>query len=560
MKTPRPRSILMLGLFSGALLFTAQTSHAGTAELKTLCTILNGGTPLTTKDVNVMDAFLKSKSATEVSNAVVTAIQAKPTAAAAAAYTGEALKRSEESNYGTVLGQTLNANQGGLGIIFNPFPGNATKNAQAKAKYIGTSAKLAATGASPFAEWIDEFAFQMTASNQEAYDAAKSATASKTAVGLIVSSRSTYDPNIDTDAERLDLATKALLPKNTTTGGQGLTASSLEISRYVGDSTTDPASFAHDLTATSVTIGTKTTQPLLGQEVSIVTGTVTSNPTVAGGIVTKMFDLPSAPPSSLIIPTSQVTNLFKNTVKNASKLASKLAPVADIEQVEAVGVALGTHIGLNTTDTGKTKLVGINQSKLAAIVKGLVVGIATRPTKDVSHVNGDTKANRIDEIGEVAAYVLNSIKNLPIFQTDSTSNRSKAASLVKTLLKTVVTNSAKFYSDNAAALNPKKAVIKDITFQASVADDSAGSVGLTLFSLQGSINPLIFAAIKDGLIKGANSIAGKTLGPTIIAALNAGLTNGNNGVFPASVIYEDGTIAANALDIVNSAETDARTR
>jgi hypothetical protein len=555
--------MLFLGLLSGALLFSAHTSQAGTAELKTLCTILNGGTPYPSNDVKVLDMFLKSKSATEVANAVVTAIQAKPTSSsAAAAYSGEALKRADEGNFGTVLGQTLNANQGNLAIIFNPFPGNTTKNAQAKAKYIGTSAKLAATGASPFADWIDEFAFQMTASNQEAYDAAKSATASKTAVGLIVASRSNYDPNIDTDAERLALAQGALLPKNAILGsvvGQGLTASSLEISRYVGDSTTAPEVFAHDLANSSSTSGTKTTQPLLAQEVSIVTGTVTSNPTVAGKIMDAMFDGDPVDPPNLIIASTVATPLFKSTVKNATKLASKLAPVADIEQVEAVGVSLASRIGLSTTDTGKTKLVGINQSKLAAIVKGLVVGIATRATK-ATNFNGDNQRNRIDEIGEVAAYVLNAIKNLPVFHTDSKSNRSKAVSLVKTLLKTVITNSAKVYSDSAAQLNPKKAVVKDINFQGKVADDAAGSVGLTLFSLSSSFDPLIFAAIKDGLIKAGNAIAGKTLGPAIIAAINAGITNGNNGPFAASAIYEDGTIPGNTIDKVNNAETDIRTK
>lgn len=543
----------MLGMFSGALLFSANPTHAGTAELKTLTTILNNGVPKLPSDTASLDAFLKSKSATEVANAVVTAIQAKPTnAAAAAAYAGEALKRSEESNFGTVLGQTLKTQQANLAIIF--------KDTASKTKFVGTSSKNAATGTSPFAEWVDEFAFELTASNQEAYDAAKAATASKTAVGLIVSSRSTYDPSIDTDAERLALAQGALLPKNATLGavvGQGLTASSLEIARYVGDSTQLPENFAHDLTNSSSTSGTKTSQPLLAQEVLIVTGTVTSNPTVAGAIVNKMFDLAVAPGSDLLILTPQVTNLFKTTVKNASKLATKVAPVADIEQVEAVGVALGSHIGLSTADSGKTKLVGINQSQLAAIVKGLVTGIATRPTAK-GGVNGDNRTNRVDEIGEVAAYVLNSIQNLPVFHTDTPANRKTAATLVKTLLKTVITTSAKVYSDAAAALNPKKAVIKDISFQTLVADDASGSLGLTLNKLQASFNANIFAAITTGLISGGNAIAGKPLGPTIIAALGVGLapTPANK----AETYYEDGTQANLAFDNINGPETDARSK
>lgn len=574
------RSTLILAAALGSILLTPHEASAGTTELKALATQLNGGT-LPSTDLNALAAFIKSKTSTEVANAVVALIQLKPTAAAA--YAGEALKRADDSDFGTVLGQTLNANAATLPSIFNAVPGDAVKTAAAKAKFIGTSAKNAATSTGAFAEWIDEFARELTATNQEAYDAAKSATASKTAVGLIVASR-TLDPALNTDALRLDLAQKALLPKNVTTGGQGLTASAQEIARYVGDAVApiNVPQFTRDLTATSVTIGTKTTQPLLAKLPLIVTGTATSNPSVASNIVDAMFDGVN-PPANLTIPTASATSLFLATVKNATKLATGVGFIADAEQVQAVGVALGSRIGLMTTDTGKTKIVGIKQTSVSTIAKSLVLGLTTRPGRNLATNNGDNRANRIDEIGEVGAYLLNAIKNLPVFQgkdtagnpltgTKLTAAGKQATALVTGLLKTIITSSAKLHRDVAGTeIGTQKAtLVKTPTFQAQVADDVAGSVGLTLFSLQGAIDPNIFMAIKLALTtdpKIGTKIAGssktpynidgtpRTIGDLVKNALAIGINNTGN----VSQIFEDGT-TGDFIDVINSAETDIRSR
>jgi len=576
------RSTLVLSIALGSLFFTPARASAGTAELKALATQLNGGT-LPSTDLNALKLFIKSKNSTEVANAVVALIQAKPTAAAA--YAGEALKRSDDSDFGTVLGQALNANAGSLPSIFNAFPADPVKTAATKAKFIGTSAKNAATSTDAFAEWIDEFARELTTTNQEAYDAAKSATASKTAVGLIVGSR-TLDPALNTDALRLDLARKAVLPKNTTTGGQGLTASAQEIARYVGDAVTDPAAFAHDLTNTSVTIGTKTTQPLLVQLPAIATGTATSNPSVASNIVDALFDGVN-PPANLVVSTASATPLFLAAVKNAAKLATSVSLVADAEQVQAVGVALGARIGVTTTDTGKVKIVGIKQTSVSAIAKSLVLGLTTRPGRNLVTNNGDNRTNRIDEIGEVGAYLVNAIKNLPVFQgkdtagnpltgTKLTAAGKQATALVTGLLKSIISSAAKLHRDVAGfELGTQKGtLVKTPSFQATVADDVSGSVALTLFSLQGSIDATIFNAIKAALTTDAKigtKIAGSskatfrvdlndpmahTIGDIVKNALALGINNSGN----ASLIFEDGTIAANAVDVVNSAETDVRNR
>ena len=593
------RSVLILGLAFTGLLLTPQQAAAGPTELKAIAKQLNGGTlppgtngkPATNTE---LITFVNTKTSQEQSDAVIVLMKAKN--ASAEEYSGEILKDSNKSDFGTVFGQALKTDEANLGFIFNNPSTDPVKAAATKAKYIGTSAKLAATGTGAFAEWIDEFAFELTANNQNAYDAAKNATASKTAVGQLIGSQILNNRNT-TDALRLDLAQRAMLAKNVVLGGtgapgQGLSKSAQEIARRVGDAVSAGtiAQFTRDLVATSVTIGTKANQqPLLAQLPLIVTGTATTNSATAGAIVNAVFDGVNG---NLNVATTAISPVFKAAVKNASKMAASVSLVADAEQVQAVAVALGARIGITNTDpTFKTKVVGIAQSQINGIVKGLVLGLAKRPTV-ATNVNGDNRTNRIDEIGEVGAYLMNAIKNLPDFQGKNnagvaltgknlTSATKRSVAIVTNLIKTVIANSAKV--DRSAAtgelvIPAKGTLVKAPIFQATVADDAAGSIAQTIRSLgTAGFGPGVFDAIKQALIndpKIGTKLAGssKTLFnvtpvPTKIADLvkNA-LILGFQGQLGASAdpnkIYEDGTIAANANDSgpLNNAETDTRNR
>jgi hypothetical protein len=541
-----PKFALILSLALAGLFATPQQASAGPTELKALAKQLNGGVqPLPATDLNVQIAFIQSKTGAQVAAAVIAIVKTKTTPAAATAaakaYAGEALKRSDDPGFGTTLGQAFNAEAANplFAGIYNASP-DPVKKAAAKASFIGTAAKNAATSTGAFAEWIEGFARELTATNQEAYDAAKIAIASKTAAGRIIASRE-GSTDVDTDAERITLVQKALLAKSATASisGNGLSAAAQEIAMFVGESATNPATFAHDVIATSVTTGTKTTQPLLAKLQLIATGTVASNPDAAAAIVDSLFNNQGT--GGLTGVTTDP--FFAATVKVAAKLATSVALVADAEQVEAVGAVLGAHIGQVITNptTNKKKVAGIAQTQVNAIAKGLVLGLTNRtilPTygattvatrlseaqiltrglltqqqiNDLKLVNSRT--NRLDEIGEVGAYLLGSIKGLAVFQGKDingvaltgaklTAAGKQAAALVSGLLKTIITSSAKVSNTIAGVDQGTQkatlALVKAPIFQATAAEDAAGSIALTLRELEASMDPTVYGLVKAAL-------------------------------------------------------------
>ena len=541
-----PKFALILSLALAGLFATPQQATAGTTELKALAKQLNGGIqPEPSRDLNTAINFIQSKTGAEVAAAVIAIVKTKTTPAAATAaakaYAGEALKRSDDPGFGTTLGQAFNAEAANplFAGIFNAST-DPVKKAAAKASFIGTAAKLASTSTGAYAEWIEGFARELVATNQEAYDAARVAIGSKTAAGRIIASRE-GSTDVDSDTERVDLVQRALLAKSTkaSISGQSLSAAAQEIAMFVGESADDPAKFAHDVIAVSVTTGTKTTQPLLAKLQLIATGTVASNPDKARDIVDALFN------NQGTVGLNGVTAdpFFAATVKVAAKLATSVALVADAEQVEAVGEVLGSHIGQLITNptTGKKKVAGIAQTQVNAIAKGLVLGltnrtvlptygattVATRLTEAQILARGlltqqqidtlkltNSRTNRLDEIGEVGAYLLNSIQGLAVFKgTDIngvaltgaklTAAGKQAAALVSGLIKTIITSSAKVSIDVAGLdLGTQKAtlaLVKAPIFQATAAEDAAGSIALTLRSLESLMDPTVYGLVKAAL-------------------------------------------------------------
>ena len=201
--------------------------------------------------------------------------------------------------------------------------------------------------------------------------------------------------------------------------------------------------------------------------------------------------------------------------------------VADTEVVTDMAIEFGTQL-----QNGALKISG-----LTGLAKGLVKGLTKKPASgaDLTSHSRDSLLNKLDEIGEVAAYMLKQVG-----ANAALNNTKKTPGLVVKFIKTLI----------------KTAKIKAIAgFQAEAADDVSGSVAQTLFSLNanGVLAAGVFDAIKAKLLKPATakSIGGKTLAPIISAALTAGI-NGNAGTK-----YEDGTLPPFTIELTTP-ETDNR--
>jgi hypothetical protein len=363
-------------------------------------------------------------------------------------------------------------------------------------RFAGTASKAAATGTGPNATqiptWASVFIAQALEANRnaDAIAIARFASGSPTAQGAIIGGRTlNNDASIDDDDDLVILANNAIFNK--------LSGAAQQIAQYVGDAADDPPTF----TAKLVAAGTNTKYLA-----KIVTGVTTSNPTVASEILNQMF-VPQG------LGDNTASPVYISTVKNSVTLAKNLGLVADIEEVSQLAQEFAKRIGVTMDVNGKPKVVGIKQSSLNSLAKGLVTGLATRATpKGV--MENVYRPNRLDEIGEVGGYLLAGIKTLPVFTTNTKANLKGAPNLIIGLMKTIITASAKAYSETAAAANPTKSskwVVKDPNFQAIAAEDLAGTIALTLRALESSLDPGIYSAIRTVLLSDTigTKIAGK---------------------------------------------------
>jgi hypothetical protein len=200
------------------------------------------------------------------------------------------------------------------------------------------------------------------------------------------------------------------------------------------------------------------------------------------------------------------------------------AQLADIEEVVKIGIQAGDQIG-----TGQIKF---NTNNVITLVRGLADAIiAKTPTGQTPEpVNID---NKIDEIGEVAAFVFHSVsQSVKIKTTKKGLKQAKkyAVATMKSALKSAIKTSEFLGTD----------IITDVV----------GSVALTIHN-----DPkfeLYESKLQKQLIKSAKAIAGRTNKTTVINALNAGFL----GDAAANSAFEDGTLAE--LAQVSDPETDFR--
>lgn len=462
----KPRSsrsgfLTLAGIAAIGLFLSANAAFAGSAEINALNAALSPQT-------------IQTATGQQLANAVVTVINGNP-GFKPGVVAGEALK-----------GAGSNASDAGSKIA-NATIGLPTVTAD-KIKYAADAVKTAGTKAGANVAQIPTFIQPFVDTDAEAVSIAKKIPTVTSGVGAIFGGRAL---DLMTDAAKLALGNTALTPSN------GLLAATQSIAQFIGDTVIDSDQFAHDLSVANIKQTTK-----------IAPGVTAADPTNAGEIVKS------------IVNEAALLSVVQG---KAATLAKGVAAVADIEQVELVGQAIGAKIG-----SGVIKLSRVN-----AIAKGLVKGISVRPA---SATGANRLDNEVDEIGEVGAYFANAIAANSAFSGTTTKAGKKAGKIIVGLLKTIVKSSKSTANS---------------TLQMLVAPDVAGSVTQTVKSYP--FNATIAAAIQAAL---TSPKAGKKIGGTAFAAsVSAAIAEVYNSATEV-LKYENGTIAA--FGNVTDPETDFR--
>jgi hypothetical protein len=411
----------------------------------------------------------------DIATAVAAAIAANPNLKPGV-IAGEALKRAGAAalDAGTKVGQNLAANAA-LAAKINTIAADA--------------AVTATTGLDADGSLVPDFAQEIVADNVQATTIAiLAAKKSKTAIGAIIGGRA---QELADDSLRTELASSSI-------GNTKLAGGAQSIAQYVGNS----------LTLTSISIAdfaSSVAENNLKLLTSIAPGAVASDPSKARAILDSLF-------SGLTLTTA---------ANNASKLAKSMSLLAETEQVEQLAESFGAQVGANV----------IKSSSLNAMAKALIQGLVKRPTGSLP---ADTLTNKMDEIGEVGAYLLAAAAASPDFDI-LTKGKAKAASIVTGLLKSIILAAKD-------KVNP--------SLQKSIAADVAGSIALTLNSLNAKATPPfstdIFGQIAQAFTTQGAATAKKILGAKLNKAVGADVTTAlNDGITNAAGAagkYEDGTI------------------
>lgn len=338
---------------AAALMFSAASADAGTAELKLLQAEL---AKINKKTSSTTPSELASN--TELQAAVQAVIQANASNKKfkAGVFIGEALKTQAavSSNAGDEIGKGVEAALG-------------TTLASSLIKLVGDAAKTAATGKGAVPFEISSFVAEVIDPAQpnaqtNVLSAARVAVASKTAVAEIIAG---YASNPGTSTPTA-IAVAAL-------GDKKLAGAVTEIAREVAALPgVDADSFAVSLALVKTPNATK-----------VATGVVASQPDEAGAVTDALLGN---------------TSLNPVVIKGMAGFAKAVGAVADIEQVSVVGALLANQIGLNAA--------GSKFGVAAGLAKTLAAAILAKPTDGTAATTAD---NRADEIAEVAAYVVGGI-------------------------------------------------------------------------------------------------------------------------------------------------------
>lgn len=451
---------------------------------------------------------------------------------------GEALKASQNTDLGDVIGQKVKDT-----IVF-PLNYGAAK-AIDKATFATLTIKTAATGKGLTVAETPDFTAKLTLTDTEAKLVAAGVKASKVAVTAVLKGQSS---NIATLAGKEAFATNVLTDKTLTTVIKEATA---------GVASTVAAADAGAFTTFVLT----NSDPLIVKNVlKVIPGIATGIPTEAGRILENAFNIPAF--------ASQ--NAKSPIVKGAATLAKDLSAIADIEQIEVIGQRIANQISTSVPGApGKPNVPNLKLSTATAIVTTLAKAIAAKPYADTG---ANSLVNKADELGELAAYFIGALKDSPEFlatkTTGTTTVAVNASKAVLAIYKAVFTG---------AKLTPGKAggfptATQISGYYADLAEYVSGSIALTIKSLAANgLNANIVTALQQAL--GLDNPAGTALGDKNLKAIAAVLKipladiktalAAGNAASPDSPSYENGTQTGpgepGGLGGLVDPETNART-
>jgi|GEM_PF-2893189 len=377
---------------------------------------------------------------------------------------GEALKAagSNAPDAGSVIGQTLVT--------------ESTTNIPLAARlglpsaYVGSAALTAGTGKAPSVNQVAGFTQQVLSSNTDVTNAAVTAKSSKSAVSAIFAGRSS---ELAADLDRAALFQNALTNKS-------LLSLTQSISTGVITYAADPANLSNQLAQANTKYAS-----------NIVIGATAGRPTDAGAIVKEALNNANLPALK----------------KSVATLAKSTAAIADIEQIEKIGSAVGAQI-----KTGAVKL-----SQAATITKTLVQAIIAKPFTTGLSTDPANANNKRDEVTETAAYMVASI--LGSAQLRSTTD-AKTTSLFTSTILNIIKNAVAGAKSTKAGTPALSEVIADIV----------GSVSYTIKTATDDLFPttatLTAEALRQAVLttltntKNAAAIGGSANSAVVIAAAN----------------------------------------
>ncbi len=505
--TPIRRAALAAVLMGGAT-----SAFAGSGEAKALAQAAGLGTNT---------ALLSSLSSSELLTAFQTVIATPKysTAKEVAIVAGEALKAAGPSatNAGTVFATAITN------------PANSTTFAAITPNLSGfaaLAAKTSGTGKGANELQIPDLTAGLFASLGAGSDAAVMSAAiaskSKQGAGAILGGGAIID---GTDQKATDLANGALLVKT-------LAGSAQYIAQYIAAEVNDSAAFAVNVAQGSDPLKFKFA-------ISVAVGAAAGDSTNAGNILHSLLGEKILLPNGTLgdpTVTSVQAGLIQKLDKSITSVAKSMSAVADIEEVQKMGNAIGQQIA-----SGAVKLSVAN-----GIAKTLVSAVMNKPEIDVfgNVINRNGDSNKADEIAEVAAYLVSGFLGSPDLNVKLIGTAKKDATAAKDLLAIITT---------AVKVKPNKKIGGPLpdTFAADV----AGSVALTVLNAPtGTGLGQIPQEIKDAfkaLMQDPNTA--KKIDKNVIGTIQsviAGVYNGDAGTIHS---LEDGNSVAGA---VSDPETD----
>jgi hypothetical protein len=468
MKTPQPvcsfppviRRLqgVAIGLLATAMLFgTSPRASAGTVEVAAINARLAE-----------QGVLISTASAQQLADAVVLVI------------TGIGF---QQNRVGIVIGEALkgagnNAPDAGEVLANSVLPLIITN----KEAVAALAVRTAGTGGNANVSQVGGFASVIATSTTEAINIAAQARQSRTGQGAFLGGFASTLPD---DATRIAFTNSAL-------ANARISPAAREVGTFVGETADDPAIFAVGVGAANAKLSPR-----------LIPGIVAAAPTDAGEIMNAVLQ-------SAAIPQLK---------KQIAAVARNVGAVADIEEIQKVGNAIGLQIRAGTIKLGQA----------AGITRTLAQAIARKPETTGLLSDPNRRANKRDEIGELAAYVLGGI-----FGSTQVNARNAANAVVKVL---------------RAAVDGSKAAGASLSLS-EVAADVAGSVAFTV--AQSTLPSDIKAAIQTRLLtqSTANQIAGKANGNLVFLVMQDAFNGINTGRF------EDGNDAV--LGAINDPETDIR--